>query len=539
MYTLSLLDITGTNVLATLFDARILNHSRGISRPGRMTFTLPVGSPNASTSRLKKFQHVRLARRKQDGSEDDEYAWYGYIESHKREQPELYTVYCAGKLQYFAHRFTTKNQSVAGQGSTEAFRLLTNTNGDNDTGIVSGTGGVTAYQNITTSGRKDLLSTWGDIANATGGEFEITPYRIFNFVPMLGTDKTGTSLVLRYRTDQKGSTVEAVSEGEDGATIRNRVIGTNANGTLESIQENAASIAKYGLLEEVKVFPEAQDQATLDALTQAYLLQVREATPDFGTRPIMAEQRFTISGTRAIVGFQFGDLVPGDLVTCDIVSESQTVQATKRIIEVMVDVDENLKEIVTYTLGEAGVRISVSSIGGGAAKVVDMRLLRLEQGSASGGGGGGATASYVDREVPTGSINGSNATFTLASTPVAGSDHVWLNGVLQNAGGSDYTITGTSIVFVAAPLAGNALVVSYRTSNGTTTFSDKEVPAGAINDSNVTFTLAHTPVAGAEYVYLNGVLQAGSGSDYSISAGTITLVNAPSSGATLLVSYRY
>lgn len=84
--------------------------------------------------------------------------------------------------------------------------------------------------------------------------------------------------------------------------------------------------------------------------------------------------------------------------------------------------------------------------------------------SASGGGGGGGTGdTWVTKEVPTGSINGTNATFSLASTPVAGSEHVWLNGILQRSGsGNDYTISGSTITMTPAPLTGDALQVSYK-----------------------------------------------------------------------------
>lgn len=76
----------------------------------------------------------------------------------------------------------------------------------------------------------------------------------------------------------------------------------------------------------------------------------------------------------------------------------------------------------------------------------------------------GLTASnFVDKEVPSGSINGSNTAFTLANTPVAGSEHVHLNGVLlRSGGGNDYTISGTTITMATAPLSGEFIVVSYR-----------------------------------------------------------------------------
>lgn len=72
-------------------------------------------------------------------------------------------------------------------------------------------------------------------------------------------------------------------------------------------------------------------------------------------------------------------------------------------------------------------------------------------------------SNFVDKEVPSGSINGSNTAFTLANTPVVGSEHVYLNGQLQASGsGNDYTISGTSITYLTAPETGDVLVVSYR-----------------------------------------------------------------------------
>jgi hypothetical protein len=72
-------------------------------------------------------------------------------------------------------------------------------------------------------------------------------------------------------------------------------------------------------------------------------------------------------------------------------------------------------------------------------------------------------ANFVDKEIPSGSINGSNTAFTLANAPVAGSEHVYLNGVLQESGsGNDYTISGSSITMLTAPTSGEKLRVSYR-----------------------------------------------------------------------------
>lgn len=76
---------------------------------------------------------------------------------------------------------------------------------------------------------------------------------------------------------------------------------------------------------------------------------------------------------------------------------------------------------------------------------------------------GYTTANFVDKETPSGAVNGANVTFVLANTPTAGSEHVYLNGLLQESGGgNDYTITTATITMLTAPLTGEKIRVSYR-----------------------------------------------------------------------------
>jgi len=59
-----------------------------------------------------------------------------------------------------------------------------------------------------------------------------------------------------------------------------------------------------------------------------------------------------------------------------------------------------------------------------------------------------AASNTVTREIPSGIINGINDTFTLANTPITGTEHVYVNGILQDEGsGNDYTISGNTIIF--------------------------------------------------------------------------------------------
>ncbi|HYH63213.1 MAG TPA: hypothetical protein VD866_00800, partial [Urbifossiella sp.] len=342
MYTLRLWDITGTACLATLHDAAVKNWSNRVSSPGRFQFSLPASSTNIAL--LQSQLVVTLERRDEVG--DDVPEWVGYLESHKKTDKAEHTAFCAGALQLFRKRKTLDDETFTGGGSDEAFDLLTDTNGDFDTGIVAGTGGVAATANLKATGRKDLLAMWTDIAAATGAEFAVSftlaalsLVRSLDFVPSMGTDKSA-SVTLRFRRDgDPGNNVEGLEEGEDGEPMATRVIGTSAaGGGLEYVYDDPLQ-STYGLLVEEKAFNEAQDLATLTALTTAYGQQRANPITDYQVAPILAEKRVnTITGERQSVGLQYGDLVPGDLVTCDFVTESGTVQAVRRIAEVLVDV---------------------------------------------------------------------------------------------------------------------------------------------------------------------------------------------------------
>jgi len=69
---------------------------------------------------------------------------------------------------------------------------------------------------------------------------------------------------------------------------------------------------------------------------------------------------------------------------------------------------------------------------------------------------------YVCREVPSGTQNGTNVDFTLANAPVAGTEMIFLNGLLQHTGASnDYSISSNTITFTVAPLASDTILVTY------------------------------------------------------------------------------
>jgi uncharacterized protein YoxC len=79
--------------------------------------------------------------------------------------------------------------------------------------------------------------------------------------------------------------------------------------------------------------------------------------------------------------------------------------------------------------------------------------------------GTAAATNFVDAATPTGTINGTNLTFTLAYTPnPLASVKLYKNGLLLAQPG-DYSISGSTITFASTattPQTGDTLVVSYR-----------------------------------------------------------------------------
>lgn len=95
-------------------------------------------------------------------------------------------------------------------------------------------------------------------------------------------------------------------------------------------------------------------------------------------------------------------------------------------------------------------------LGGGT-----VNFLRADGTWATPAGTGATSGDFVIREVPTGDIDDVNDEFTLAAAIVAGSEQVFLNGVLQQGGGEDYTMSGgDTITFGVAPATGDRLLVN-------------------------------------------------------------------------------
>lgn len=107
--------------------------------------------------------------------------------------------------------------------------------------------------------------------------------------------------------------------------------------------------------------------------------------------------------------------------------------------------------------GVNGESVSVGEI----KEMIQLAVKNLSKPSKNLGGisrGGGA--SMIFNEIPTGLINGSNTTYTLANVPKSGSVAVYLTGVRQRPT-TDFTISGRTLTMIPAPGVNDNLYVDY------------------------------------------------------------------------------
>jgi len=197
-----------------------------------------------------------------------------------------------------------------------------------------------------------------------------------------------------------------------------------------------------------------------------------------------------------------------------------------------------------FVTSRAAIINASGSLDGATGNLTDCVHVDGTSGQCGGGGGSSASTVFADGEIPSGVVNGSNASFTLANTPnPSASLTVFRNGLLQMRG-LDYTLSGNTLTFGASylPQPGDVVQASYRVSVSLSGvgFVDQETPAGAINGVNTSFTLSQTPnPVSSLAVYLNG-LRLAPGVDYNAGAATITFGTGlqPQPGDVLQCSYR-
>lgn len=216
----------------------------------------------------------------------------------------------------------------------------------------------------------------------------------------------------------------------------------------------------------------------------------------------------------------------------------------------------------TYANGASGVGATLTNATTQAAITIDgvalsssQRVLVKDQPAGAQDGlytvttvGSGATnwvlTRATDFDTSAEMIEGSYTNITSGTSSNKGS--IWLFTTSQPITVGTTVLTFSEFGMFVTSVFGRAGAVTAQTGDytaaqitGLGTIVNEEIPTGTINGSNVTFTLANTPLAGSLALYLAGARQWNNGSgDYTLSGATITFANAPTVGA-LLADYRY
>lgn len=124
-----------------------------------------------------------------------------------------------------------------------------------------------------------------------------------------------------------------------------------------------------------------------------------------------------------------------------------------------------LATLAVVTLVAAATRITYNQIVGSATP--GQVLTTVTPGVTGWVTPGAVTIpSFADAEIPGGTVNGTNLTFTLAHGDTATGNSLVLtrNGVVQQGEGNDYTLAGATISFATSstPQTGDVLQAWYR-----------------------------------------------------------------------------
>ncbi len=341
---------------------RIRSFMSLLNNDGKALIEIFIGSPIAKKSNFQKYKRIKILRFNES---EQKYLpkWSGYIES-VIELDDVFQLGCVEMIGLFAKRLTNADRSMTGNGGTEAFGLLSYTNGIGDTAISQGNTDYSKNIDIKAD-YTPIFNVWQDIAKQEPGEFYIYPdTNELHFLQKVGADKT-SEITLKYRQGEVGNNLEFVKIAEEGKHIVNRVIGIGKQSDgakLVSVKEDTASQTKYGVLETQQYFDQAESQAQLDELTQAHLNLFKEEIDNPEIKTAQKRTITNIAGESKDIGIDLDDLNLGDTVTVQYKTDYNTFLAPRRIVEYSVNFDDTGNEDISLKLIEPDQSLEILSV---------------------------------------------------------------------------------------------------------------------------------------------------------------------------------
>lgn len=147
------------------------------------------------------------------------------------------------------------------------------------------------------------------------------------------------------------------------------------------------------------------------------------------------------------------------------------------------------------------------------------------------------TANFVCGETPVGLINGVNRVYTVSATYVDGTLEVYLNGLRQRETADYDELGGTTFQFVIAPFSTDSISVDYVKPTMTINAVYGEIPSGAINGVNRSYTTAFPYSPQLLAVYLSGLRMRRTDDYTEITSTSFQMVTAPFASDTITVDY--
>jgi len=309
---------------------------------------------------------------------------------------------------------------------------------------VSGETGYGFRDNAGTMQWKNSGGSWANIGSVSGASPLTTKGDLYGYdtadarIPVgnngevLTADSTQTLGVKWAAVAGTGDVTAASAFGTDNVLIKSDGTGKGVQATGISVADTTNNVTGLGNL--------GATGATLSGLTASRAV-VTDASKNLASSAVTDTELGYVSGVTSAIQTQLNAKGAGTVTS-----------------------------VAALTLGTTGTDLSSSVANGTTTPVI---TLNVPTASASNRGVLSSTdwstfnnkqpagsyltsANFIDNEV----VAGSGTSFTLANTPVAGSEHIFLNGMRAKLT-TDYTISGTGITTTLSWSAGD-VIADYR-----------------------------------------------------------------------------